>query len=450
MCVTALDGLESRSHIQSMQNSRAGILMGALALGACSVGNDDAHMQGGQTGDEFDQIAQRVMGEAPRVSTDGSAAPAASDELSQFAWSFYQEAAPADGNFVYSPYSLATAAAMLYAGAAGTTHSEMADVFAFSEENDAFHQSRNDLLQLLEARNITGTEQRNAQVLKISNDFWMAPRLNPTDSFLNVLSAYYGAPVFLFQGDPEDVRTAINGKVSDDTLSLIPELLPAGSITDDTIFVLTNALYFKANWLWEFDPEATAQASFTAPDGSTKDVDMMHLSNGEGLRYADVDGTEVLVMPYFGNELEYVVFAPPTESFSEFRSNLGVTQMQSLLSEAASVAVNLGFPKMEVAFTLPLKEELIQAGMASAFTDGAADFSRLASNDTWLGAAFHQTKVILDEEGTEAAAATAFVGVDESAGPEPIDVTIDRAFVFLIRDVETGAILFLGHYLGPS
>lgn len=177
---------------------------------------------------------------------------------------------------------------------------------------------------------------------------------------------------------------------------------------------------------------------------------MMHLSNGEGLRHAAVDGTDVLVMPYFGSELEFVAFAPSTDNFAEFRSSLNVAQMQALLAQAQVATVNLGFPKMEVAFTLPLKEELIEAGMVSAFTDADADFSRLASNDTWLGEAFHQTKVILDEEGTEAAAATAFVGVDESAGPEPIDVTIDRAFVFLIRDVETGAILFLGQYVGPS
>jgi len=434
-----------------MQNSRVVSLLGALALGACSVGNDDGvQMQGGQTGDEFDEITQRVMGDAPRVSADGLSAQAASDELAQFAWSFYQEIAPADENFVYSPYSIATAAAMLYAGAAGTTHSEMADVFAFSEENDAFHQSRNDLQHVLAMRNIAGTEQRNAQVLKISNDFWMAPRLDPTETFLNVLSAYYGAPVFLFEGNPEDVRRAINGKVSDDTMSLIPELLPPQSITVDTVFVLTNALYFKANWLWEFDKEKTAPADFTGADGSTMQVDMMHLAADQGLRHASVDGTDVLVMPYFGNELEFVALAPATDKFSEFRSSLDRAQLQSLLSQTQAAAVNLGFPKMEVEFTLPLKEELLEAGMTSAFVSGEADFSRLANNDIWITDAFHQTKVILDEEGTEAAAATAFVGVDESAGPEPIVVTIDRAFVFLIRDVETEAILFLGQYVGPS
>lgn len=451
MCDAALDGAHPPSHIQTMQNSRVAGLTWALTLGACSLGTDDgAQMQGGQTGDEFDELVQRVVGEAPRVEADGSHASDAADELSTLSWTFYQQAAPAADNFVYSPYSLATAAAMLYAGAVGSTQSEMGEVFAFSEEGDAFHQARNDLIHVLDSRNVTATEQRNAQVLKISNDFWMAERLVPTDSFLNVLSAYYGAPVFLFQGGPDEVRKAINGKVGQDTMGLIPELLPVGSIVEDTIFVLTNALYFKANWLNQFDKERTAQGEFADAGGAPRPVEFMHLLAGEGFEYGDVDGTDVLVMPYFGNELEFVALAPPRGEFEAFRSSLTEANVGALLEGAEFAALNLGFPKMEVSFTLPLKKELIEAGMVSAFDSGLADFSALASNPLWIDAAFHQTKVILDEEGTEAAAATAFVARDESAGPTPIDVTIDRAFVFFIRDVQTGAILFLGQYVGPS
>jgi serpin B len=426
----------------------------AASLGACSLGQDggdnNAQMLGGQTGDEFDQIVQRIQGTEPRLAADGASAALAADELAEFGWTFYAQAGNADANFVYSPYSLATAAAMLYAGAAGTTQSEMSDVFAFSEEGDAFHQARNDLLQILASRNVEATESRNAQHLKISNDFWMESRLQPTDHFLNVLSAYYGAPVFLFEGSPEDVRVAINGKVSDDTVGLIPELLPPLSITADTIFVLTNALYFKANWSWQFDKELTAPADFETAAGTIASVDMMHIQGGEGFRYAELDGTQVLAMPYFGSELEFVALVPPTGTFATFRDGLNAQSVQTLLSDLPSAALNLAFPKMDVAYTLPLKIELIAAGMTSAFKGGVADFSQLATNQLWIGEAFHQAKIILDEEGTEAAAATAFVGVDESVGPTPIDVTIDRAFVFFIRDVQTGALLFLGHYLGPS
>lgn len=434
-------------------------VVGLTALGAvvgggvaCSLGgeNNGGKMLGGQTGDEFDQVMQRLEGETARQPSDGAAAQAAATELSDFSWSFYAKAGKPEQNFVYSPYSLATAAAMLYAGAGGATQSQMSDVFSFSEEGDAFHQARNDLIQTLNSRNIEGSEQRNAQSLKISNDFWMAGRLRPTDNFLNVLSAYYGAPVFLFQGDPENVRSAINSKVSDDTRTLIPELLPPNSITTDTVFVLTNALYFKASWAWEFDPDLTAPADFETANGELASVEMMQATGGESYRYAEVEGVEVLSMPYFGHELEYVALMPPSGEFDSFRASLSEETVETLSADLQQATLNLKFPKIEVAYTMPLKAELISAGMIDAFEDGAADFSPLAQDHLWLGDAFHQTKVILDEEGTEAAAATAFIGVDESAGPEPIELTIDRAFVFFIRDIETGAVLFLGHYVGPE
>ncbi len=436
-----------------MTNFRFWVIGAAASLGACSLdggAQDGAQMQGGQTGDEFGQGIQRLSGEAVRIAPDGMSARAAADELSSFAWQFYAESAVTDQSFVYSPYSLATAAAMLYAGAAGNTQSQMSDVFAFTQEGESFHQARNDLIQVLDSRNAEASNKRNAQILKISNDFWMAERLVPTDNFLNVLSAYYGAPVFLFEGEPEDVRTAINGKVSDDTFGLIPELLPPYSISPATIFVLTNALYFKANWFWAFNRDLTKSADFETIGGQTVSVDMMHAMGGEGYRYANVDGTDVLSIPYFGMELELVVISPASGQFESFRKGLDEETVASLTGDLQSEVINLGFPKMEVAYSMPLKTELIQAGMVDAFDRDSADFSSLASNKTWIAEAFHQTKVIIDEEGTEAAAATAFVGNLDSEGPTPIDVTINRPFVFFIRDIETGAVLFLGHYLGPT
>lgn len=458
MCETTLDLTAPVLHSECMMNVRLWVVgvatLGAVVSGgvACSIGseNNSGKMLGGQTGDEFDKVMQRLDGETLRKPSDGSAARVAALELLDFSWNFYAKAGKAEQNFVYSPYSLATAAAMLYAGAAGATQSQMSDVFSFSEEGDAFHQARNDLIQTLDSRNIEASEVRNAQSLQISNDFWMAERLRPTSKFLNVLSAYYGAPVFLFQGDPENVRSAINSKVSDDTRTLIPELLPPNSITTDTVFVLTNALYFKASWAWEFDPDLTAPANFETAQGEIASVEMMQAEGGEGYRYAEVGGVQVLAMPYFGNELEYVALVPPSGEFDSFRASLNAETVEQLSAELQRAPLNLKFPKIEVAYTMPLKAELVSAGMIDAFEDGAADFSPLAQDPLWIGEAFHQTKVILDEEGTEAAAATAFIGVDVSLGPEPIEVTIERAFVFFIRDIETGAVLFLGHYIGPE
>lgn len=452
MCVCTLDGALSAPHSQSMRNTRFWVI--GVATGLCACGVEDQQNAGprlgGQTGDEFGKIIKKLQGDAPRLETDGKQASAAADELSQFSWEFYGQAGKADQNFVYSPYSLATAAAMLYAGAAGTTQSEMREVLSFSKEGDTFHQARSDLIKVLASRNIPASEEHNAQVLKSSNDFWMAERLQATDSFLNVLSAYYGAPVFTFAVGSDQVRQAINGKISDDTMGLIPELLPEDSINDDTIFVLTNALYFKANWSTQFNKTLTADEDFETLAGGAATVKMMHAEEGQGYRYADVDGVEVLSIPYFGKELEMVAMLPASGTFESFRNTLTAQTVHDLTSALADEVINLGFPMMDVSSTLPLKAELQSAGMQAAFDADKADFSPLASDDLWIGDAFHQAKIIVDEEGTEAAAATAFVGVGVSQGPPPIDLTVDRPFVFFIRDIETSAPLFVGHYIGPD
>jgi serpin B len=145
-----------------------------------------------------------------------------------------------------------------------------------------------------------------------------------------------------------------------------------------------------------------------------------------------------------------VAVIPPSGAFDSFRSTLDAQTVSGLTASLAAEVINLGFPMMDVSFTLPLKDELISAGMQSAFQPDSADFSPLAVNDLWIGQAFHQAKIVLNEEGTEAAAATAIVAVDESASPTPIELTVDRPFVFFIRDIETKAPLFVGHYIGPE
>src|SRR5690606_22881704 len=147
----------------------------------------------------------------------------------------------------------------------------------FSSDGDAFHQARNSVAQALESRNRAATPDVNAQTLRVTNDFWMAPEFRPESSFLDTLSAYYGASAFLapFDTDPEAARLAINDKVASDTEQLIPDLLPPNSISSDVAFVLTNALYFKARWQSEFSKSATADEPFQAQSGASVSVPMM-------------------------------------------------------------------------------------------------------------------------------------------------------------------------------
>lgn len=444
----------SRLHCISFQRGAAlGALLLAGAVNACTSSQADPaaggnKVLGGQTGDEFDQVMQRVVGNEERRGIEGPAAGAASASLSEFAWSFYAASSDPVENFVYSPYSITTAASMLYAGAGGETQAQMAEVFKFSPEGPAFHQAANNLMQHLVSRNVDATEERNAQSLRISNDFWMAQRLAPRASFLDTLSSFYGAPAFLFEGTPEMVRQAINSKVASDTEDLITELLPPDSIQQDTVFVMTNALYFKSRWHWEFSPSRTEKTEFQLDDGTTAEVDMMHSPDFD-FGYRELDGVEVLAMPYSGKEIEFVAMMPPAGEFESFAAGLTPTRVEELATALPSTVLNLRFPKMNLETEVPLKAELQDLGMSDAWLESEANFEPLTEAQIWLGAAFHQTKMILDEEGTSAAAATAFVAVDESVPPMPLEVTYNRPFVFMIRDIESQAVLFMGHYVNP-
>jgi serpin B len=339
---------------------------------------------------------------------------------------------------------------MLSAGAEANTLAEMETTLRMSTDAPARHQSQNALSQQLHARNHDATEQTNAQILRSSNDFWMLPDLRPTDPFMDTLAEYYGAGVHLasFDTAPDESRQAINGKVSDDTAGLIPELLPKHSVDPSTVFVLTNALYFKARWDSEFPKDATAPAPFTTSDGGTLDVDMMRQT--DHFDYFEGDGFRAASLPYFGEELDLVVLLPDAGTFADFIAGLDATTVQAALDGLASTKLELWMPKLEIHAEVALKNELKQAGMVDAFVAGVADFTPIADG-LFVSDAFHQAALVIDEEGTEAAAATAFVGSFLSAPPPeaPVPFHLDAPFVFLLRDRATNAALFVGHYVSP-
>jgi serpin B len=410
----------------------------ALALG-CS--------DGGQTGDEHSGSLRELKGTAQRLSASGSLPNSASADGWDFGWRFYAEEASPEANTFFSPYSISVASSMLIAGAAGETKAEMQQALSFSSDGDAFHQARNSVAQALATRNRPATEELNAQTLRVTNDFWMDPAFRPESSFLNTLSAYYGASTFLapFSTDPEAARVAINGKVATDTEQLIPDLLPPDSITRDVAFVLTNALYFKARWQSEFPKSSTADEPFQAQSGASVDVPMMHTQLSAG--HFSGDAYEAVALAYQQNELELIAIMPAEGTFDAFVEGLTADAVTRIQGEIERSYLDLRFPKLEIKAKVPLKERLQALGMQGAFEPGA-DFSALAPN-IYISDAFHDATISIDEEGTVAAAATAFVGVAVSAPPTPIPVVFDHPFVFFVRDIQTNALLFVGHYANP-
>ncbi|HET6334649.1 MAG TPA: serpin family protein [Polyangiales bacterium] len=373
-----------------------------------------------------------------------------------FAFALYRELSKEPGNLFFSPYSISTALAMTYAGARGTTETEMATALHFTLPQSDLHAAFNatDLAlakrkdQLAKSDGPVPTKGDGFE-LHIVNQAWGRQGYTFLDSYLDVLAVNYGAGLYLldFSGKPDEPRVVINDWVADQTEQRIKDLLPDGSITGDTALVLTNAIYFKASWFEEFDPAATKPGTFTAEAG-TRNVDMMHAFSETG--YAEVDGYRAIALPYISKDVKMLMVLPPEGSFGDATSGFDATLFDGLLSQLQEATVTLSLPKWKFESEKKLKAPLQALGMRAAFDDGAADFSGMdGSMNLWIDAVYHKAFVAVDEEGTEAAAATAVVARDESASL-PVTLTFDRPFMFLIYDDPTGQILFVGHLTDPG
>ena len=360
------------------------------------------------------------------------------------------------GNVVFSPASIVTALAMTHAGAAGTTAEEMAGTLHFSLEGDALHQAFNSLDAALESRS---WESKNAEgddegvLLRTANSLWAQQDLAFEQSFLDSLAANYGAGVRLvdYKTAAEAARQAINAWVAGETNDKIPELIAQGVLDALTRLVLVNAVYLDATWANQFDPEMTADGQFMTLAGDSVTASMM--SQSESFPYADGDGWQAVELPYLHDELAMLLIVPDSGRFTEVESGLST----GLVADAAAQLeygsqVNLTMPKFEFRTQAGLNEALTALGMTSAFDPGTADFSGMTTQEKlFISDVIHEAYIDVDEEGTEAAAATAVVMELTAAMPgEIVQLTIDRPFIFAIRDRETGALLFLGRVTDPT
>jgi serpin B len=464
MCARQLDARAQPAHSQNMAwfpsrlqpapyfSCRSVALRGrGLALGAGMALAAASGCGGGQTGDKHSDSGgsiEELTGSALRLAASGDLPNSASADGWSFGWKLYAAEADPAANTFLSPYSISTVTSMLFAGAAGQTKAEMQSALDFSTDGESFHQARNTVALALDARNRAATEERNAQTLRVVNDVWLEPSFRPLPSFLDTLSAYYGASAFLapFQSNPEAARLAINGKVARDTEGLIEDLLPQNSV-NDAAMVLTNALYFKARWAYEFEKLMTADAPFAAQSGQSVQVPLMQAQLATGQVVSD-DYTAVAV-PYDQNQLELVAIMPAPGTFDAFVRALDAATVARIAAELTPATVALSFPKLTIEAEVSLKNRLIALGMQTAFEEGNADFSALTDGSVVVSDAFHRATISIDEEGTVAAAATAIVVRPTSLPEAIIPIVLDRPFVFFVRDVETNALLFVGHYANP-
>jgi len=371
---------------------------------------------------------------------------------SVFAFNLYQALKAGNENFFYSPYSISLALAMTYAGARGETEQQMADTLHFTLPQDRLHPAFNSIDTELGKRG-QGAEGEDDEGfrLHVANAIWGQKDYQFLPTFLDVLAENYGAGLRPadFAREPEQSRITINEWVSEQTEGKIKDLVPQGLIHSLTRLVLTNAIYFNAAWSYPFKESMTKEEPFYLLDGSEVTVLMMEQTENF-VGYTEGEGYQAVELPYKGHELSMVILLPREENFEQFEGALSYQPVDSILEALEHDHINLKMPRFSFKSEFSLSETLAAMGMPDAFSAGAADFSEMTGNrELSIQEVVHKAFVSVDEAGTEAAAATA-VTMPTSAPPEePIVVNINRPFIFLIRDIETGSLLFMGRVLNP-
>ncbi|MCH8064503.1 MAG: serpin family protein [Chloroflexi bacterium] len=368
-----------------------------------------------------------------------------------FAFALYQVLRADASNLVYSPHSISVALAMTYAGARGETEREMAQVLSFLLAQERLHPAFNALDLALNAPPAIGIGGGDPLELSIANSLWGQQGFEFLAPFLDTLAQHYGAGMRLvdYRSDPEAARQLINAWVAEQTNDRIPELFQPGIIDDLTRLVLTNAVFFKASWLFPFDPADTAPGDFHLLDGGTVQAEMMRLN--ERTNYGEAGGAQTVRLPYSGLNYSAYVIMPDEGEFAAFEERLDADALDAIIGGLGDAQVTLTMPKFEFDSSFGLKETLKALGMTSAFDPGFADFSGMSdvADDLYIQDLVHKAFIAVDEEGTEAAAATGVVGGDLSS-PPPAVMNVDRAFLFVVRHERTGAILFVARVLDPT
>jgi len=395
--------------------------------------------------------AQTVAPSTPKVPIDANTVSkipqtATSQAVNAFATSLYAQLKTQAGNLFLSPYSLSSALTMIYAGARGNTKEEMAKVLHLGTNETAIHNGFGELERSLSANPAT-------YQLSVANAIWVQKRkVFLAAEFAELLQDAYQAGVKTadFENSAEVERTRINRWVAKQTAQKIQELLTPGLLTPQTQLVLTNAIYFKGQWQWPFNPEDTRELPFIKLDGSQIKVPTMYQK--EKFAYLEDDQVQMIELPYQSSASSpglSMVILLPTQT-----DGVGLSKLEEKLadylrasSDLKSQEVSVYLPKFKVAATFQLKEILQQLGMQEAFDPGTADFSGMTENKALaISAVVHQAFVEVNEEGTEAAAATAVVG---SRGRSLV-FRADHPFVFWIKDNASGTLLFLGRVMTPQ
>jgi serpin B len=390
-------------------------------------------------------------------------APGAPVVVNPFDANLYRRLSAKSGNLFFSPYSISAALAMVQAGAAGKTREEIETVLGFPGAGDGFIGKYGALQKELAARSEpTPFEKRLAQEsegvqpdsfgchLSVANALWKQAGYVVRPEFVVKLQRELGSEVREadFATAREDAAAKVNAWAAQATHDKIREVIDAEQIDRRTRVMLANAIYFKARWQEEFQEQITRPGPFTRLDGRRGDVPMMHQRHH--FAYARDGALQVLRLPYSGGKIAMEILLPDAGAFAAAERDLDAARLGRLLGEKTSLETQVTLPKFRVESTFELKDDLIALGMPAAFGP-QADFSAVSSEPEFaLGGVIHKTFVDVNERGTEAAAVTIPMMCGAGVPQQVVEFTVDRPFLFLIRDLPTSTTLFMGRVLDPG
>jgi len=372
---------------------------------------------------------------------------AVADSNNQFAFDFYRSINASDEgkNIFVSPFSVSTALAMTFEGSRGDTQKQMAGVLHFNLP-DADRQAGFSAL----LAEINGGQAKHYK-LEVANALWGQKEYRFEPSFTWTIGKFYGGGFYAvdFVGDKAGSVHKINSWVEDKTAGKIKDLVHPGDVNELTRLILTNAIYFKGSWAAPFEKIATRTEPFHISATATVQAPMMHRSGQ--FRYAKGDALTAIELPYAGNEMLMIAILPSGD-IDQLGESLSTEEIDRLRKEMRAEEVDVFLPRFKIEARSLLKDKLSKLGMPDAFDKTVADFSGITGNKTlYLSSVIHQAMIEVNEEGSEAAAATAVVIQTMMVhAPSKLAFRADRPFIFMIVHNPSGSILFMGRLSNPS
>lgn len=390
-------------------------------------------------------INPKVTAQPLAIDTNATAESVAllTNSMNRFSLEIYRQLAfEKNDNVFISPYSVFVALAMTYEGARGETAEEMYNVLNFPQNNDTSLCSFGKIYNLL--------NQKKEYTLSTANALWIQENYPFLNEYLNFIENYYiGKATEVDFSNVDAAALLINQWVEEITNGKIKDFLKGSDIHPLTALILTNAIYFKGDWKIQFDPEITTEKDFEISKEDVIKVSMMSHSVPETeFNYTETEELQILEMPYKGDKISMVIILPKENDIASVDKIISLENISKWIDNFSLTTVQVEFPKFTFETKYLLKENLMNMGMKLPF-DPSADFSGMTGNkNLYIDKVIHQAVIEVNEEGTEAAAATS-VHMIETAQPQVVEFTADHPFIFLIQHKETGNLLFMGRLINP-